>query len=226
MITLNAMDRRANIRVNYPDMGAVGGLPEVNIKGKSIRVADVSVGGLCLIDDSGQMGQSVGQKVPITLKWADEQITVNAMVVGVNLNRRHIQFLDLSAPGLVRLSLLLKPGYMGTKFRQVPQDGVDVSIRAEEMWLAPTGETVIFLPVSNDSEVLAEVHFQHHHVEILTDYTPVYKVSRGQVVAGQRVSPYYLDELLVCLANFKKPSDRIKDLMRHLYEFSLTEKSA
>lgn len=215
----NAINRRRNTRILYPHIGAVGGLPRVVIQHRDVRTADISLGGLCLIDDTNEIGETVGQEIPIRLIWDDLEILQTGVVVGVNLDRRHIQFQKPHPEIFVRLNVLLKPGFIGSRMRKVPLASSIIQFEATELWLSATGESVLFHDENIDKNAPVDITLLESSTRVHRDTIPVYLDRGAQHLPGQRVTQRFLSDLIMMLANIKNPSHRILNLIETLPQY-------
>src|SRR5690606_42010278 len=71
LVHLNGLNRRKNLRVNYSHLGPTGPFPRVKYKGDEVIIANISVGGLLIIDDVGRFGDQVGEMIELELQWPD-----------------------------------------------------------------------------------------------------------------------------------------------------------
>ena len=215
----NAINRRRNTRILYPHIGAVGGLPRVIIQGREVRTADISLGGICLIDDTNEIGETVGQEIPVRLAWEDTEIVQYGVVVGVNLDRRHVQFQTPHPEIFVRLNVLLKPGFIGSRMRKVPLTNTLVEFEATELWLSATGESILFHDENVDKNAPVDIKLLESSTRIHRDSAPVYLDRNQGHLPGQRVTQRFLSDLIMMLANIKNPSHRILDLIENLPQY-------
>jgi hypothetical protein len=207
IVTVNALNRRKNTRIKYSHMGAVGNLPRVFINDDEINIGNISTGGLLIVDDTGRLGETVGEIIMLELRWIDMTVKLRARIVGANLHRRHIQFVDFNANVFVRISQLIKSGFLGSKFFKV--DTQRSNVAAEELWIGPTNESLVFHK-QGQSLPLAELHLSGEIYEFQPGHLPTIKSS------GQVINSAILSELLVLLANLRDPSHNVRDLIERL----------
>lgn len=206
IITHHALNRRKNTRIKYSHMGAVGALPRVFFNGDEMNVGNISTGGLLLIDDTGRLGETVGEIIPLELRWSDTSVLLRSRIVGANLHRRHIQFVDFEPTVFVRISSLIKPGYLGSKFYKV--DTQKANVVAEELWVGPTRESLVFHKTNGDPTLPhAELHWDGETYEFQPGQLPKAKSS------GQVISSSTLNDILILLANLPDPSNFVRELI-------------
>lgn len=207
IVTANALNRRKNTRIKYSHMGAVGGLPRIFLGGEEMNIGNISTGGILIIDDTGRLGETVGEIIHLELRWPDTSVELRSRIVGANLHRRHIQFVDFNATVFVRISQLIKSGFLGSKFFKVDVTGANIV--AEELWVGPTNESLVFHHKGQNLP-LAELHLNGETYELQPGQLPVIKRS-GAVINSQTLS-----EILVLLANLPDPSHHVRDLIERL----------
>ncbi len=204
MVNQNNLNKRKNVRINYPHFGAAGLYPHIVYMGKELNIANISLGGLLVIDDAEQFGQQIGEVVNLEFSWDDFSTKIRARVVGANLQRRHIQFVDFNAQAFLRISLLVKSGHLGQRFHRVRNDSG--TLQAEEMWLGPTGETLVFL----SKETAAELSLNKEK----------FLIQKGQPTLNafnkHPVAPSLMHDLMILLANFPQPTANVKELIESL----------
>lgn len=142
LVSFNTLNKRKNLRVKYPHIGAFGPFPKVFYKETEMIVTNISVGGVLIIDDTEKFGQEVGEIIMLQINWPDTTCKIRARIVGANQQRRHLQFVDFNAQAFLRISNLSKPAYLGTRFHKV-RDEVG-QLQALELWVGPTNETLAF----------------------------------------------------------------------------------
>lgn len=206
LATMNSLNRRKNTRIKYSHLGAVGDLPKVYYQGDEMIVGNISTGGLLLVDDTEVLGNSVGAVIQLTLKWPDTQIETKGRIVGAQLQRRHIQFVDFNALAFVRISKLIKFGFLGSRFHRVKDN--HAMLDAEELWVGPTGESLCF-PRINTTEI-ATLNYQNHALVIERKRKPFWRHNKTDIDHN------HLGEILVLLSNFPLPTPLIKDLIERL----------
>jgi hypothetical protein len=204
LIVSHGINRRKNARVNYPPENILGPFPEITLHSRSLNIINISVGGLLVSDPDNNLGFEVGQIFKINMIWSDFSTSMKAKVVGVVLNKRHIQFIDFNAPAFVRISDLVKPGFLGQKFYKV--DNFNGQLDALEMWIGPTNDTLIFL----DNQILAEYNTNKVKILFPANEPPEF------AVGSRRLESKDLKDLFVQISNFRNPSPRVLKLIHYL----------
>jgi hypothetical protein len=207
IVTVNALNRRKNTRIKYSHMGAVGNLPRVYLNDDEMNIGNISTGGLLIVDDSGRLGETVGEIINLELRWPDMNAKLRARIVGANLHRRHIQFVDFNPNVFVRISQLIKSGFLGSKFFKV--DTSRSNVAAEELWIGPTNESLVFHRQGQNLP-LAELHVNGEIYEFQPGQLPTVKSSGQPIMSG------VLSELLVLLANLRDPTHNVRNLIERL----------
>lgn len=216
--TMNSINKRQNTRVTYPHIGAIGELPKVTYNGQVMTVKNISLGGLCALDIDSHLTLPMGSDFQLNLEWPDLKIEVPSTLVGSAEFRRHIQFKDLDTKAYVKLSLILKPGFIGSKFYKVNDALQEANF--DELWIGPTGENLTFNKCNHPSEHYAEMLFNRAEVLFHHEQFPVYKSSSDKWQKGQRVSKHIYDDILITLSNFQSPTIRVKRLIEQLGAFA------
>jgi hypothetical protein len=201
MVSSNALNKRRNIRIRYPHFGAFGPFPKVTYQGSEMIVGNISVGGLLIIDDTEKFGTTVGEIVHLELEWTDLKVKVRAQIMGINLQRRHVQFVDFQAAAFLRISKLIKPGYTGNRFHRVHDDIGQLD--SLELWVGPTGETLNFTKSSS----YAELTLQNEKILFQRGRPALYAKN------NEPIPVMLLDDVLVMIANLPEPSERVKELL-------------
>lgn len=200
LVNYNSLNKRKNLRIKYPHFGAVGNYPRVFYKDTEMIVANVSVGGMMVIDDTEIFGTDVGELILLNLVWDDLSTKVRTRIVGANLQRRHLQFVDFNAQAFLRITNLSKPAYLGTRFHRV-QDDVG-QLQALELWVGPTNETLVF----NNEGPFAELTINSDKFSFSKDSPIVSTKTNGTVHHS------VLCDIVALLANFPESTQRVKDL--------------
>ena len=219
LATMNALNRRKNTRIRYPHIGAVGDLPKVFYRGEELIIGNISTGGLLVIDDTELLGSSVGSIVHLELQWGSSKIDTQARVVSAQLQRRHIQFVDFNATAFVRISKLIKPGFLGTRFHRVHDN--NAMLDADELWVGPTGESLLFPRGSSETHV-ANLTMANQTLVVEKSNRPYWQDS------NQVVDRATLGDILILLSNFPEPTAHIKSLIEKLqlhYEIGERQKA-
>lgn len=205
LVNQNHLNKRKNVRINYPHFGAAGLFPHIFYKGHELNVANISLGGLLIVDDTEQFGTQVGEVVNLEFTWSDFTTKLRARLVGANLQRRHLQFVDFNAQAFLRISQLVKSGHTGQRFHRVRNDSG--TLQADEMWLGPAGETLVFKTADSPAELTLESRDKFH---LKKDQITLLAATKSPV------SPAQLNDLMIMLANFPQPTEKIKQLVESL----------
>ena len=209
----NHIDRRTNIRVRYPTAGGLGHLPSVKFEGQSVIPKNISIGGLCIEDLENQFGQQVGQEVVVHLDWGHYQTQLQAKMVGVNLQLRHIQFIDIDHKALGLLRKIIAPGYVAEKMRRVKHEESHLRLSVEEIWLGDGGETLIFHFPNSADRWGAELHLFSHEVAVSSEFIQIKKKYKSK--KDIRKTDLIKDILLV-LGHLNETSTRVDNLIQRL----------
>ncbi|MCB0350900.1 MAG: hypothetical protein KDD38_06940 [Bdellovibrionales bacterium] len=201
LVSANSLNKRKNIRIKYPHFGAFGLFPKVKYKNSEIIVGNISAGGILVIDDTERFGDSIGEVIMIELEWDDFSTKIRTRIVGANLQRRHLQFIDFNAQAFLRISKLTKPGYLGSRFHQVEDH--DGKLQAIELWVGPTGESLVF----PREGAFAELTINGEKINFRRG-TPTHLASNNAPISVER-----LHDILVIIANLPRYSTRAKDLL-------------
>lgn len=205
MAVSHALDRRANARVRYPRHGAIPPLPVVHYGDFQVNVADISAGGLCIVDYEETLGREVGNSIELKLLWPDYQALVWATIVGASTEKRHIQFANVPGEALERIKRAVQSGSLGQRFRLTGAGPTELTVNADEIWLNPSGESLIFYP----SDIRpAEIFLRRERYVLRPDSWPKAKTTVHKTTLAQ---------IILCLANFQSPSRKVRDLTGSLY---------
>ncbi len=204
MVNQNQLNKRKNVRINYPYVGAVGLYPRVSYLGHELNVNNISLGGLLVVDDTDEFGDEVGEVVVLGFFWPDFSTKIRCRLVGANLQRRHIQFVDFNPQAFLRIGQIVKAGHMGQRFHRVHNDSG--TLQAEEMWVGPTGESLVFTSKENP----AELSINKEKILIKSGSKTISALTKKPISSVQ------VQETLVLLANFPKLSPNVKQLVEAL----------
>jgi hypothetical protein len=213
LVQANALNRRRNTRIQYSHIGAVGDLPRVFYGADEMVVGNISTGGLLIIDDNEKLGHQAGEITTVRLIWSNLTVSTKAKVVGAQFQRRHVQFVDFNPAAFVRISKLIKPGFLGSRFRCVKDDAQ--LLTSPEVWIGPAGESLTF-PRSDQSATPEVIFFDGQRSMRLKPYAWPEAMEGGQPLSESNVS-----DLMITLANFPQPTLRIKTLIEDLHEVYL-----
>lgn len=209
----NSLGKRLNSRVSYSHLGAVGELPRVFFNDDEMNVGNVSVGGVLIVDDGGLLGTTVGEMIQLEFRWKDISIKVRSRVVGANLQRRHIQFIDTHHVLKTRLERAVELGHPGTKFHRVQL--ATKKIEASEIWMDAAGSSLVFRDPEHGS-FFAELSFNNRMMSFDSHAWPQTQMA-GEAKRDMTMSE--ISETLLLLANFKDASPNVHFLLERLHHF-------
>lgn len=201
LVSFNALNRRKNIRIHYPHLGAMGPYPRIYYKDHEVVISNISVGGILIIDDTESFGSNVGDMVILQLVWPEETIKIRARIVGANMKRRHIQFVDFNAAAFLKISRLVKPAYQGSRFYKIHDESG--KLNAREVWVGPTQESLIF----PNFGFFAELLFNQKRI--------IFERGRPTRYAETEdpIAPEQLDDILVLLSNIPSLTNLVRELV-------------
>lgn len=209
LATLNRLNRRKNFRISYSHIGPVPGLPKVSVGNDEIVVKNISTGGLLAIDDTGSIGQSVGTEFNLDLDWGNAKFTTRARVVGAQFERRHIQFVDFNPEVFRRISTLIRPAFVGSRFRKVQSQFLTPTV--SELWTGYGNDNLkIGSPGNSHFLVLYGTSYELHPDEIFWSSGP------------NKVSQQMQSEILITLVNIPGPSNELKLLIERASSYPFT----
>jgi hypothetical protein len=202
LVNANALNKRKNIRIQFPHISASGPFPRVHYKDSELLVANISVGGLLVIDDTHNFGTQVGEVVHLEFSWPDLATQVRARLVGAHGDYRHIQFVDFDPQVFLRVSQMVKPGHLGGRFHRV-QDHTG-RLQATELWVGPSQESIVF---GGSQEPFAELVYHGEKITFQNRPTP------AATKNGHNLSAQNLHEVLILLSNLPKPTPLVRELI-------------
>lgn len=217
MAIRGGIDRRRNARICYPALGPVGKLPYAFVGADYTPVIDISVGGICLIDQGKHSRALIGTEQKLQLKWRDGYVAeVEARIAGASFRKRHIQFTHLPEEAFLRINVDLHVGHLGRRLRQRAShlSESQINLDAQEIWSGVTGELLTIYPGPG---LRAELKLFNHDILLKEGQLPTYCKSDQQVTKGQRVSQEMLGDIILFLANVERPSTLVNDLIRDLH---------
>jgi len=196
------IERRRNTRILYPHQN-LSCLPSIFYGSRSIKIHDISAGGVCLIDKEDHLGPHAGQDLELRLIWPDcERVVKCRMVSRVDV-RRHIQFLDLEGDRAEAIKRAIVPGVAGQTMKPlVGETDPSVQLQAREVWNSTQGDTLTF---THDVHVLAEMTVNTKAYRFFRDSWPV--DSENKPATSSEV-----ERILIFLVNCPRPSAAIRDL--------------
>ncbi|MEQ1664806.1 MAG: hypothetical protein ABL927_05465 [Bdellovibrionales bacterium] len=168
-------------------------------------MSNISAGGLLLLDHSNYLGNKIGHEVSLTLGLNNKLNTIRVRMVGVNLEFKHITFLDFDPHLLIAISQITKPAYLGSHFRLIENN--KALVQSKELWVGPTGETLVF-------------SFIKEHVEYFDGRRRFYISSKNQSAkdgAGLDTTEPELYELILIISNFPDRTKNIKNLLETVF---------
>ncbi|MBX3022307.1 MAG: PilZ domain-containing protein [Bdellovibrionales bacterium] len=207
------VQRRMNARILYPRR-ITGPLPSVSFSGQPIQIADISVGGCCLIDPFEILGKDVGNELTLTLHFGDTQVRVLSRLVGRVEHRRHIQFLNLPQPRLESLRLVIAEAVGGAAMKQnwpSEKNGPQISVR--EMWSSLIGDS---LALTDEVHKTAQLTLNGRTYDLHKNAWPTR-------AGGERVTRAKFMAMLLFLANIPHPSAGVQILLAELEALALEE---
>ncbi len=218
MVHDNFLGKRQNSRIAYSHVGAVGELPRVYFQNDELNVGNLSVGGLLIVDDNGRLGTTVGEMIYLEFRWKDITVKIRSRVVGANLHRRHIQFVDTHVVLQARLERAVQLGHPGTKFHRV-QLAIK-NIEASEIWMDAAGSSLVFRD-NNQGQYFAELAFNNRIMSFDSHAWPKIKSqtvnAKIEVLRDMTLSE--LSETLLLLSNIKDASTNVQFLIERLHHF-------
>jgi hypothetical protein len=213
--------QRQNSRISYSHIGAVGDLPQIYFDGDEMNVGNLSSGGALIIDDASQLGTTVGETILLELRWSDFSVKLKSRIVGANLQRRHVQFIDSHTTVTSRINRAVECGLPGAKFYQAHQASKEAtasSIDALEVWLDQAGNSLVFPKIDTQAN-LAEFDYNRKKYHFSANKWPM------DVTSNRLLTPEEISEVLILLANFKNPSPRIRYLIEKVNFLHLRPKN-
>ncbi len=197
------VERRASVRVQYPQHAHVCHLPLISFKENKLKVHDISVGGCCIVDAEEALGSSIGHEVALDLDWTSARETIQCRIVARVHDRRHIHFVDLSPRRKTFLNTVLAPGSRGQSLRKhAAPSPRGPGMEAQELWSSMLGDAVV---LENAVHRLAQVQLSHQLYFIFRESRPV-KENNDPVGENE------FGQLILFLANIQSPSTGIKNL--------------
>lgn len=206
LATLNRLNRRRNFRISYPHLGPVMGLPAAHIGKDEIIVKNISTGGLLAIDDTGVIGQSLGTDLELTLRWVEQSFTIKSRVVGAQLQRRHLQFVDFHPEVFKRIAGIIPSAFSGSRFRKINSEYL--SSPTAELW---TGHGTDNLKIGS----LAQVH----HLVLNGKTFELHPNEVSWYEGQQRVDSLTQTDILITLSNIPAPSSELKLLIERTNDY-------
>lgn len=203
------IERRRNARILYPPHQNLNLLPGVFFGSRSMRVQDLSVGGVCLIDKDDYLGPNAGQELDLRLIWPECERVVRCRLISRVDHRRHIQFMDLSGERCEAIQAAIKPGMLGQSMRPSHPVGRGIHLEARELWTSGNGDSLTFV---EDVHAVAEITLGEATYRLMKDAWPVNS-------ENQPASPREVERILIFLFNFPRPSAAVTELKAQLQSF-------
>jgi hypothetical protein len=204
LATRLGVERRKDVRIKYPPIGAICKLPEISFDGNMLEILNISIGGCLLLDPNEYLGPSIGQDVELYVHWPTATETMQARIVTRVDHRRHIQFLNIPDYRQQQIAKSLTPGLRGLGVHNhAVGSELSPTIEAAELWSSLLGDSVI---LEHDVHRLAQIHYEN------TQYT-VYLQSWPVKNNGKQCTRVEYEQILLFLANIPAPSWGIKALI-------------
>ncbi|MGZ3722098.1 MAG: PilZ domain-containing protein [Bdellovibrionales bacterium] len=207
LATQLGVERRFAVRVRYPSSSQVCKLPEIYFQSDKLKIADISVGGCCVLDPDGFMGPAIGHDIELNLHWSTVIETVKARIVSRVDHRRHIQFLDISSRRQAQLTKSMAYGVRGTSMtRHAHSSDLGPTMDAAELWSSPHMDSVV---VENDVHRIAQVYLNGEQFMIFREAWP-------NKLPGGKCSKPEFEQVILFIANIPLPSPPLKGLLKYL----------
>jgi hypothetical protein len=207
------IERRQNIRIRVPTV-QLRKLPKIEINNYDFKMADLSVGGCCLLDPAEVLGSRAGNVVTFDFKWNGESTRLKARIVAQVFRRIHVQFMDLSERLAEEIKMHTASGarglWLNSHSRSVDKGP---SLMASEMWSSPYGDSVV---IFEDKHRIAEVFLYGITYTLFRQTWPM----KSPDIALSRLE---VADLLLFLCNIPNPSDWICALVTSLEILLQTE---
>ncbi len=203
LVNNNLPNRRQNIRVNYPKIGAGGPFPHVYFNEMELLIGNISTGGCLVIDDTNQSDSTVGEVIPLDFVWPSFRVRKHARIVGITHDHRHFQFVDFNAKFFLQINQLVPPAMVGQRFHRVGDNSGRLA--AAEMWTSQSNDTLVF-------------HHDGFVVLTIKGEKILWNLSRSADTGAQdtKMSVTQLSFVYVLLSNLPNPSVRVMSLIEKL----------
>ena len=203
------MGRRKDLRIHYPHWGDLDYLPQVVIKGESVKVHNISVSGLGLVS---KHSESSGHIIDIQLNWPSEGLTFHtkAKAIANYKHNTHMQLKNTHFQLKKKLQSCLLPHLAGERFQLVRLTDTPFRCIEEEVWISPKSETLL---IQKGFGLFRMTH-KEIHVEI----------NQGVFLnISQKRQPLkdtkQLAQLLICLASIHKPTRHLIALQNYIHDY-------
>ena len=200
------IERRRNVRIQYPNQNLTS-LPSIFFGGRSIRIYDLSAGGVCLIDKEDHLGPLAGQDLELRLIWPEcERVVQCRMVSRVDV-RRHIQFMDLESERVTAIKTAIAPGVIGQTMKPLVHNNKNsvTQLHAKEVWSSTKGDSLSF---SQDIHITADLMLDGKSFRFMKDSWPM--------TDNRPASPREVESILIFLVNFPRPSPAVAQMQSQL----------
>ena len=193
------VERRQNFRINYPDRGALGELPNVTFAGHPLKIANISSGGCCILDPDEVLGPAIGQEVTLIFHWDKDSHDVRSRIVSRIGARRHIQFIQFSEKNQSRIRKHIEAAFRGSALRRVDStSSARLTMEACEIWVSRLEDGVTLF---DHPHLLGSVLFRSQEYLCYRRAYPVYGNDRKRMVP-----PELYETLILFLANVPNPT--------------------
>lgn len=205
----NGLDRRLAPRLRYHHEN-FDPLPSLKISSQFVLPQDISVGGFSLNADFTPFNASIGDEIRVEISWPGKVCDFLAKVVNNSNNMFRFKWLDKDAEFEQFLRQYYLPALLGSKLYLFRNNLREVDIVAEEIWLGPTGEVLIFQQESPDVTPTVYMHWGNRD-------TTVYYNPFSITCKGFKLTSVELGQWIVLLNQMKTPSHNINELLELLY---------
>jgi hypothetical protein len=205
------IERRRTVRIQYPGF-SLASLPAIYYGPHLMKVFDLSVGGVGLLDEENRMGSDTGNTIELKLVWPDCTRTVRCKLVARVHDRRHIQFLDLAEERVEALRRAIAPGALGQAMKSVLKtENSAVELAAKEVWSSLSGDSLV---LTLDVHKQADLHINGRDFKIMKSAWPLN-------ANGKPASSAEFEEILIFLTNIFHPSTGVSILKSQLQRIYL-----
>jgi len=215
--SVSSVDRRAHVRITYPQNLDLEALPNIQFQGKNVLPINVSLGGM-LVDLTKVNGLVVGTEHEFHFTWKEnpEGVFQKARLLRISGRHFHFKFIDLATDLIVRCSLVFKPGERGKKTHKLapfdmPKDRKDV----REMWTNGYGD---YVAVTSSKSQPLEIQYANRRYIVCVDKSWILKHLDNGTLKG--VTKFVYEDILLFLSNLNSPSPSIHKAMEVLAQIS------
>lgn len=199
----NHLNRRKNFRIQYSHLGPLAGLPKVYLGNEELNVKNISTGGLLVIDDTSVFGMQVGQSYQLKFVWPDGITDLQTKIVGAQLVRRHIQFNEFDPVLFKRISELVKPAFLGSKFKKVH---LSTDTDVIELWIGQADSSLHFSETQWGNEVSLLLEGKTYRF----DRTKKWLDHKGHGLSQQNLA-----YIFICLTNIQNMTHALRELIEN-----------